>query len=78
LSERSINSLQSNISKRLGSDGKLILEEYKRYFNNNLYMYCGRKSNQVKACPHYPSDNTRFQIRYAKATLFILKAILTT
>ena len=39
-----INLPQSDISNKLGSDGKLTLKEQKKCFNNNLYMYYEEKS----------------------------------
>jgi len=68
---------QSDISKKLDSDEKLTLKKWKRHFNNNLCIYCRKRSYQVKACSYYLSGNTRFQARCTEADLFILEATLT-
>ena len=63
---------------QLGSDGRLTMEKWKRYINNNLCMYCGDKSHRVKICSLYPSGTTRLQAKCVKAISSISEVTLTT
>ena len=42
---------KSDISSKLGKDGKLTTEEQKHHFDNKLCMFCGNTGHMVKDCP---------------------------
>jgi len=42
---------KTELSSKLGNNGKLTLEERKRHFDGNLCMFCGLSGHMVKDCP---------------------------
>ena len=45
----------SDLSLKLGKDGKLTNEERHRRFENNLCMFCGQSGHVAKDCPRASS-----------------------
>jgi Retrotransposon gag protein/Zinc knuckle len=54
---------KSDLSSKLGKDGKLTKEERARRFDNNLCMVCGKPGHMARECP----KSSRAQARRAKA-----------
>jgi Domain of unknown function (DUF4939) len=46
----------SDLSTKLGSDGKLTAEERKRRYENNLCLFCGRTGHVAKECSRATSS----------------------
>ena len=44
------NSLWVDLSSKLAINGKLTSDEYKKYFENNLYLYCGIEDYKLDFC----------------------------
>ena len=44
------NSLWMNLSSKLASNGKLTSDERKKYFKNNLCLYCGAEDYKLDFC----------------------------
>jgi hypothetical protein len=57
---------RSDLSDKIGKDGKLTPAERKRRFENKLCMFCGSSGHVVKDCPR--SSSTASKARAAKAT----------
>ena len=55
----------SDLSEKLGKDGKLTPQERQRRFDNNLCMFCGRSGHVAKECPKSTSSSAK--ARSAKA-----------
>ena len=45
------NSLQIDLSLKLANNGKLTSDEHKKYFENNLYLYCRAGDYKLDSCP---------------------------
>ena len=45
------NSLKVDLSFKLTSNNKLTSDEYKKYFENNLYLYCGARDYKLDSDP---------------------------
>jgi hypothetical protein len=41
----------SNLSSKLGKDGKLTPQEQQRHFDQNLCLFCGKTGHVTKDCP---------------------------
>jgi len=39
-----------NLSSKLASNGKLTGDKHKKYFKNNLYLYCGVEDHKLDFC----------------------------
>jgi len=39
-----------DLSSKLTSNSKLTSDEYKKHFENNLYLYCGARDYKLKYC----------------------------
>ena len=39
-----------NLSSKLASNSKLTSDEYKKYLENNLYLYCGARDYKLEYC----------------------------
>ena len=44
------NSLWVDLSSKLTINGKLTSDEYKKYLENNLYLYCGIEDHKLDFC----------------------------
>jgi len=44
------NSLWVDLSSKLASNGKLTSGKYKKYLENNLYLYCGTRDYKLEFC----------------------------
>ena len=40
-----------DLSSKLASNSKLISDEHKKCFKNNLYLYCGTEDHKLDSCP---------------------------
>ena len=60
-----ISTPKSNISSKLGKDGKLTAEEQKCCFDNKLCMFCGKAGHMVK---YYPKSSSRASKGHATMT----------
>ena len=47
--------VSSDLSSKLGKDRKLMNEERRRHFENNLCMFCGQSGHVAKDCPRASS-----------------------
>ena len=39
-----------DLSSKLANNSKLTSDEYKKYFKNNLYLYCGTGDHKLDFC----------------------------
>ena len=49
----------TDLSDKLGKDGKLTQAERTRRFNNNLCLFCGGEGHTAKECPKSSSSATK-------------------
>ena len=58
----------SDLSSKLGKDGKLTSAERARRFANNLCLFCGETGHSVKDCPRTSSNSAKAKARVAKVS----------
>ena len=50
-SKKQSNSPWVDLFSKLANNSKLISDKYKKYFENNLYLYCSIGDNKLDFCP---------------------------
>ena len=66
LSAQNSDKKVSDLSDKLGKDGKLTAAERSRRFANNLCLFCGGLGHTAKECPKSSSSATKAKGRAAK------------
>ena len=49
--KKQFNSPQVDLSSKLASNSKLTSDKYKKYLENNLYLYCGVEDHKLDSYP---------------------------